>query len=260
VYRLRSSAAYRGAFHILSRHVWPNVFGLAMLFVVFVMLPIRVGSLLAGANDRLGPSTCGGAPMRANGDTDAFAVWPRLTCNATGVTASAGVTYRIEVALPPACGDGETQSGWDTRLTGEWADRTVRVERPDGFSTASRLASGARGLVFLTALPLRRQLGAQWFAPVVSIGGLGGERHAVGASTTFTAGRSGPITLYVNDVVAPCPSWDCFYTNNAGGPARVRITQPTGAAASTSLPLVPYSCELQRELADRYRKVFPSRQ
>ena len=85
-----------------------------------------------------------------------------------------------------------------------------------------------RKVLMTLAVPLRRELGANWMMTVAEIGTTNPLRIPL-SGDTFEAGQSGPLSLWVNDALLPCPGWDCFYRNNAGGPATVRITKADAA-------------------------------
>ena len=85
------------------------------------------------------------------------------------------------------------------------------------------------------AVPLRRQIAANWLVPVAEIGTTNPQRIPL-RDGVFEAGQDGPLSLWVNDLIVPCPAWDCFYRNNAGGPATVRISK---AEAPALPPLRP---------------------
>jgi uncharacterized protein (DUF2235 family) len=248
LFRLRTSPAYLGTFRFFSRHVWPNVFGVVVLLALFGVIPIRLAFEVASRAGQLPSSTCTQSERGPIHDTvDSFPFWPRSMCSATGVNVVQGETYRIEVALPAACDGQEKQSPNDRRV-GRWSDKTYPVDDPSGFSTGAALSFGPGGLVFVAAQPLRRVSYANWYAVVASIGSYLPERHVLDtSSSTFVAGRSGPLRLFVNDAVFPLPGWDSLYRNNAGGPARVRISRQ-GDAAGKLDPLTPYTCQAQNAL------------
>lgn len=225
IYRLRTSETYRRAFHLLSYHVLPNVFGVAMLVALAGVLPLRTLFEIRSRAGLLQASTCGQAePVRWPGETETFAVWPHLLCNATGVSVQKGERYRVEIALPEACSPDEGRTPATRRRTGAWADWTIPITSTGGFSSLQAPDSSAlQKLLLALAVPLRRQIGANWLAPVVEIGTTNPTRVVL-EDGTFEAEQDGPLSLYVNDAILPCPGWDCFYRNNAGGPATVRIT------------------------------------
>jgi uncharacterized protein (DUF2235 family) len=226
IYRLRTSHAYKRSFHVLSYHLLPNLFGLAILALAAGVLPLRTLFEIRTRAGLLQASTCGQpAPQRRAGETATFAIWPHLLCNATGVTVRKGERYRVDVALPEACAVDEGQASPKTRRTGAWSDRTIPIASPDGFSSLHAPGASAIEKLMLTlAVPLRRQPGANWFAVIAEVGTTNPARTALRGGE-FVAAQDGPLGLYVNDLIVPCLAWDCFYRNNAGGPATVRITR-----------------------------------
>jgi hypothetical protein len=240
------------------------LFGLAMLLVIAAVLPIRLGFEISSRTHFLPSSGCNAPPMRASGDDDrTFAMWPGLMCNATGITIARGEPVRIEIALPQACPD-ESDTNPLTRRTSTWADATIPVTTPAGFSTSTRVKESWGGLIFLAAMPFRRILYADWYVPIASIDRYLPERHPLMSDvTTFTAGRDGELTLYVNDAIVPFPRRDTLYKNNAGGPARVRVTRgaaatavPTPTAAPAAGAIRPYDCVAQRALREDLHRVL----
>lgn len=249
VYRLRTHPWYRLAFHTVPHRVVPNVFGLAMLALLFVVLPVRVSFEVRSRAGLLPDSTCGAAaPTRLPGESTSFALWPSLLCNATGIAVREGQTYRIDVALPPAC-ESDDALAPEARRTGTWADSRIPVSSPAGFSSWSGDMAVWQRAVMTLAVVLRRDPTANWFAVTRAIGATNPARALVGDGL-LVAERDGPLSLYVNDAILPCPSWACFYRNNAGGPARVRVMAVDGPLTETP-PLAPYDCAQQAQLALR---------
>ena len=250
VYRLRTNEWYQSAFHAFSYHVVPNVFGVTLLVLIFGVLPLRVVFELVSRAGRLPASACQAPPIRLPSDVPgAFAVFPSLTCQATGHVARKGEVLRVEVALPGACASG---AGPDEgpRLVGAWADHDIPVPGPHGFSSLAPGLSGWRRVVLAAAVPVRRLPTAPWLAPVVEIGTATLSRLPL-TGDTITAERQGVVTMYVNDAVLPLPGLDAFYRNNHGGPARVRISTAQAPARPT---LLPYTCDEQRRLAEHVRQ------
>jgi hypothetical protein len=95
----------------------------------------------------------------------------------------------------------------------------------------------------MLALPIRREPRANWFAVIAQIGTTTPTRVPL-QGQTLVAERDGPLSLYVNDAIVPCLAWDCLYRNNAGGPARVRVTRMSAGSAPPPA-LVPYDCTEQ---------------
>ena len=229
VYRLRTSGWYRQGFHLLSYHLLPNVFGIALLITLAGWLPLRLLFEVRSRAGLLQASTCGGGvPAGWSGPAGTFPLWPHLLCNATGVTVEKGRAYRVEVALPTACGVDEGSVPPAVRRQGAWADATIPVTDTLGFSSLHAPGATAwQKALFTLAVPLRRQIGANWLVPIVEIGTTNPSRTAV-PNGTFVAEQDGPVSMYVNDALVPCLAWDCLYRNNAGGPATVRIVPADG--------------------------------
>ncbi len=159
---------------------------------------------------------------------------PSKICQATDITLVDGTAYHVQVVLPPAECGAAPQTFDPTRKTGQWADRTVPVETPHGFSST-------RGPAFMAALPFRRILTSRWLVPVAAVGDTLPQRHALASGSdtetatsgvAFTTGRGGRLTLFVNDAILPvaydpvtgfCMGWDCYYRNNTGAPALVVV-------------------------------------
>jgi uncharacterized protein (DUF2235 family) len=221
VYRLRTHPLYQGFMHTLTRRIWPHVFGISAL-AVLVLGSFLLASRVAFDVLNVAGNVCDAglaSPRAGTGPWDA-ALHPSTLCHATGITVEEGKRYRIEIALPAAADsdppEGEYRPG---RGTGRWMDRDLRVDSPAGFT------SERRPLVLYPAALLRRMHGHQWFVPIAQVGASGTERYSLEDGVReFTARRTAPLFLYVNDAVVPCPSFSCLYGNNSGAPACVRVT------------------------------------
>ena len=239
-HRLRTSTAYRRTFHFFSYHRFPNVFGIALLLLLAGVLPLRTAFEVRSRAGLLQASNCGRAePIGPIRDAATFTLSPRLLCNATDMTVEKGQRYRVEIALPGACSADEASAPATVRHSGAWWDWKIPVTSAQGFSSLDAPGGSAVQKVLLTlAVPLRRSMTAKWLVPVAEIGTTNPLRVPL-TEDTFVAGQDGPLSLWVNDVIFPCPAWDCFYRNNAGGPATVRIAKaeapglPPLVAAST---------------------------
>lgn len=248
IYRLRTSPAYVGFFRFLSLHFWPTVFGAAMLATLAVVLPVRAAfewTSRSGSLCAANTAATGTGPWE-------FAFDPRSICHATNVQMERGGRYLVQIALPPACGAWSGPSH-QTGQPGQWHDGRFLVDSPAGFASS-------KSPVFIAAWPFRRVLNQHWFVPIAAIGTALPERHPLSdltGSNTFIAGRRGPLTLFVNDAVIPltffagtgsavCAGWECLYRNNAGGPARVRVTKLAhDELVSTRPEIAAYTCEEQ---------------
>lgn len=288
IYRLRESAGYKALFRFMSDTLWPNVFGLTMALLIVGVLPLRLTYQVVSRLDSFGRSNGGFSEVRVvphetpegpgggvEGGARAIAAretwfYPDEISRETGIVIERDVRYAIQVAIPvqpitiaratsQAAGQAEQCPGpavrpGEERWLGGWKDASIPVP-----SSAGIKGTWAMNLF----VPFRRVWSLDWFVPVAAIGRKVPERHYLTVPTTeFTATRTGRLTLYVNDAAFPvnamgglCLGWDCYYQNNSGGPARVRVTQLNANMSAASLPqLDPYSCEQQVSmLADRRR-------
>lgn len=254
IYRLRESAGYKAAFRFLSDTLWPNVFGIVMVLLIGGVLPLRLAYQVASRLDSFGA-----APRHVKSVADAGAepgrvretwFYPDEINNETGVLLESDVRYAIQVAIPTtgqSCDAPGDQPG-DRKWLGGWMDATIPVPSTEGVkgTTAMNLF-----------VPFRRIWGLDWFVPVAAVGRKVPERYYLTAGAMeFTTTRGGLLSLYVNDAAFPianvgglCLGWDCYYRNNSGGPARVRVTKLDDRSALASLPAIePYSCEEQRSM------------
>ncbi|HTV03691.1 MAG TPA: DUF2235 domain-containing protein [Luteitalea sp.] len=234
VYRLRTSPVYKRAFHLMSYHVVPHVFGLSMLALLAFVLPLRVAFDLQSRAAALPASTCRSQDAAIELEQPVtLALSPRALCVATDQRVIKGRSYRIAIELPAATAVDATLAP-ERRDTGGWADSRLT---PGGDGYSSLEAPGGTmltRLLLVTALPFRRELRAPWFAVIAQVGIASPQRVSVRDGETLVADRDGPLSFYVNDAVLPCPSWDCFYRNNAGAPARVTITPLAAVMADAS--------------------------
>jgi hypothetical protein len=67
-------------------------------------------------------------------------------------------------------------------------------------------------------IPFRRELTADWLAPVLRVGTTGADEHVIGPRATIIEPQhDGELFFYVNDVVLGIPYWyDIFYRGNVG--------------------------------------------
>ena len=260
IYRLRENALYKGTFRFMSDQLWPNVFGIAMVSIIFGVIPLRLAYQVASRT----ASFCGSAPaLDTTSPTSAgvqeFAYYPHKICHATNIELQAGHKYAIQIALPVdpkpdpdqvkagSCREGTNAA--DQNRVGMWMDASIPVTSTAGFGSTPPMA---------LFLPFRRIWSVNWFVPIAAIGLSVPERHYLTNPTTeFTATRDGLLSLYVNDAAFPvarfdgrtCFGWDCYYQNNSGGPARVRVSELDANTAAASLPpLAPFTCDEQRTM------------
>jgi uncharacterized protein (DUF2235 family) len=242
LYRLRSSPRYRATLRFFSFVFWPHLFGIAMLILLVVVLPLRGVLAIATAGGMVCPPLSEDSSPLSPGESREVNFEPWSLCQMTNIQMEAGARYHVKVELPPGCRgtprcESEPIESWRGR--GCWADASSCVDSPAGFPST-------RSPLFLLFTPARRVLSANWFVTVASIGRHLPERHPLSAAdgdNEIRAVRSGPLALFVNDAVLPWPCraesdqprrwrWDCFYMNNRDGdkdpktrPARVTVTR-----------------------------------
>lgn len=241
VYRLRTSRPYTLFFRFLSGYFWPTFFGFVMWAVLVIVIPMRAAFELTSRAGWLCTETTTAA---SNGPWQ-FDFEPWHVCQTTGIEIVKGSTYHVQIALPNACSPDPEPP---VRGKGIWKDQSLPVESPAGLAST-------RSLAFYAGLPFRRVVYAGWFVPILTIGTALPERHVLDKqNTTFTAARGGPLTLFVNDAIFPalyrtearslCFGWHCFYENNSGAPARVRVTRVSENQPSWKDEVLdPYRCQ-----------------
>ena len=155
-----------------------------------------------------------------------------------------GQRYRVEIALPEACTADEATAPSTTRRTGAWSDWTIPVTSPAGFSSLDVPGGSAIQTILLTlAVPLRRDITANWLVPVAEIGTTNPLRVPL-VEDTFVAGQDGPLSLWVNDLILPCPGvglllsqqrWRCGHrADHESG-----VTGPAAAAREAYVSVTP---------------------
>jgi hypothetical protein len=125
---------------------------------------------------------------------------------------------------------------------GVWLERNgrylIRFESTDTFKDGNFDASEGffsenAGLIWMVAVPLRRELARPWFRIVARIGGRGGEEYFLDPDVSnqflideiITATRDGELFLFVNDAVIGLPDlYGYFYKSNKGS-TKVTITR-----------------------------------
>lgn len=263
IYKLREHPLYKRTFRFMSDTLWPNVFGVAMVAIILGVIPVRLAYQAASRME----SFCGSSAVVATPSASIqgtgireFAYYPHRICQATGIQLQAGHAYALQIAIPVdpkpdpdremAGSCRQVTNAVDQRRVGMWMDASIPVTSTAGI--------GSKPLMALF-VPFRRIWAANWFVPIAAIGTTFPERHyLIDPTTEFTPTRDGTLSLYVNDAAFPlgriagqtCFGWDCYYRNNTGGPARVRVTELDANTPAASLPpLKPYTCEEQRSMA-----------
>ncbi len=165
--KLRSLAAYRAAFRLLTHGLLPGLFLLSIGYAVIAL----VGQLRFSAQSSWG-AVCpdAGAPVPAGTAGQPQPLDTRRTCVPTGIEAQVGATYRVRITVP---------------ATWRWRDDTLPagpagLECPLPSSTALLMAAGT---------PLRRHFTQPWFQPMARIGETGNDRYAL-VGTPHTTPRS----------------------------------------------------------------------
>ena len=249
IYRLRESRGYKAVFSFLSTVFWPNVFGILMLAIIAGAIPLRLAFQVSSRLNGFGIESSAILSSSANG-IPAHEVWfyPDEIQRNTPVRIERGRRYAIQIAIP--AGDAATScetaglSEDQKKRIGGWRDGPLDVTSTTGITgtTRMKLFSGFRRIWML-----------DWFVPVASIGDAVPDRHYLTKPVTeFTATRSDILSLFVNDAAFPINlpgcvlAWDCYYRNNSGGPARVRVSELDATTPVSALPeLTPYTCAEQ---------------
>jgi len=273
IYALRENRVYKGTFRFMSNTLWPNVFGFAIVLIILIGIPLRLAYQFASRTDSfckpsLAASRFEPTPLGANvGIVNAaeFTFYPDDICRQSGLELEAGQKYAIQIAIPrhpvkrtaggggPETPDQQASCGitdpTKKKRAGGWMDETIQVT-----STAGVVKPKA---VMAPFLPFRRIWGANWFVPIAAIGTKIPERHYLtDTAMDFTPTRTGTLSMYVNDAALPIgpvsgtfcatSNFDCYYRNNSGGPARVRVTELRADTPAVLLPVLePYSCTEQ---------------
>ncbi len=195
IFRFRTHPLYRKCMEIATQQVAPFIFGFgALLALAWVATGTANRALFAGfsAAGKICRDTTvaswDGTPRRLSLPSSAI-------CLRTGLHLRQGETYRVEIKSKSS----------------DWADASIAVQTAAGFS------SGKKPLVFVSALPFRRIVTAQWFVPMVRIGAYSAEYHPLDKEfAEFTPRHSGQLFLFVNDAIVVWPWFGKLYENNHG--------------------------------------------
>ncbi len=203
---VRMQSGYRIFFHALKHWVLPTFFALLILWMV-----IALASQIAFRSADLSGAFCGNAVAATPGaDGNSASFETSNVCAATRIKVLEGQTYRVTIAV-----------------TASWIDRTIATN-PQGFGWQQMSWS------MVPAVPFRRIVFANWFAPVLRVGSGGGEEHVLdvraeppGQATTYVAEfrprSDGEVFVFVNDAVWGLPYvYGRLYGNNKGA-ASIKI-------------------------------------
>ena len=275
IYKLRENRAYKGTFRFMSDKLWPNVFGVAIVAILLGAIPVRLAYQVASRTEAFCsasggvsnvkvdiPDASAGPGSVRSLDAKEMAFYPDEICRRiTGSDFVAGKKYAIQIAIPldpveviagqPTVNENK---GCRSQVTEESAKKEVGGWKDASIHVTSTAGIGSKPIMVPFA-PFRRIWGANWLVPIAAIGKKIPERHYLtGPTTEFTATRNGPLSLYANDAAFPvgriddawCTGWDCYYRNNTGGPAKVRVTELDANTPAAALPpLTAYTCEQQ---------------
>jgi uncharacterized protein (DUF2235 family) len=192
---LRTSPALVALWRFFAIKVIPFAFAIAVLLAgVFVLNRFAFEVL-----------NVGGLACRASADATKLALdEERIVafrtsdpCLPTGVMLEQGAKYEIEFRRPEG-----------------WMDADIPVPTTDGFASNAQAAPWYLAL----AMPMRRDMGQNWFKPVAHVGEHARSEHVLGQKTQFVLeSRPGELFLFVNDAIIGLPGiWDYFYRNNRG--------------------------------------------
>lgn len=191
---LRTSGWYRGSMNVIRVWMLPWAASLAVIWLIFAGLSQGVFLILNS-----GGFIC---PSEASSTGQQFET--RDVCWKSVKLAEEGTRYRVTIKLD--------ENGWK-----DW-----------------HVPAGLGGVTSLdVTLPMhlftlfKRDIHQPWFRPILRIGTEGSDEYPLigdlkedgrALEAEFTARRSGPIFLFVNDAILPGPSsWQRFYANNIGG-------------------------------------------
>lgn len=226
--RLRSADAGRAFVKCLTHRLLPFVFVLAIFAYAAITLNQVVFAGRSSSGLVCSPSSAAGSWFS-----------PKELCHDTQTPVQAGKLYQITLEIPAGSG---------------WYDDTIPAG-PSGFTCA---LPWYKALGFSALVPARRNLTQAWFQPMAKIGDNGNDVFAIDGNSVepselkpclserpqaalpcppdaaslgqmemtrmrFLARSSGPLYVYVNDVVGVPFSEDFFYNNNRGC-ARVTVT------------------------------------
>jgi uncharacterized protein (DUF2235 family) len=230
IYRLRHNAAYLRTLQHLKWRLVPGMFGAGLLALgvltaaLFVFtVAVRIGDL---ATDRFGSACISADAPAPSAGTDAILLSANAICTPTPWTVTQGTHYRLSFAVVEPWADGPPDL--------DWLKTDTIATDPAGFET-DRMPFYARFASLVLRVPDGR-----WLQPLAMIGAhrwwngmqvLRVRRARPDGSryfAEFTASRTGPLSLSVNDVMIPWapPSRQPFYKSNAGT-ASVRLEPMT---------------------------------
>jgi uncharacterized protein (DUF2235 family) len=216
IYRVRSAGSYRAFFYLLKHWILPSIFAVFFLFLALLSLFYLASRISFSWFDHRG-YVC--APSQSAVPVTGKSVEKRFEtktlCTPTGLAVEKGKTYQAVITL-----DAPWEDGYKFNESNAINAKGIETG-PDGFGFDKMTWRMWFGL------PIRRELGANWFATILRIGhkgageiGLTFEREdalwpqpgPMRYKARFKARRSGEVFVYVNDSVIGIPGhFDLFY-------------------------------------------------
>lgn len=206
--KIREHQLYQKSFAALKWTILPNVFGIAMLSSILLMMSVVLvqGILIFKEGGR---AFCSGKPVSA---AKPFPFSPKSACQQVDFRVTEKNAYVVRISAK------------------EWVDGEAKVADPGGVAAIDQGASGLLGA------PFRRLVLAGYLEPVVMIKTADNDVHfqrlrwivssngnAGQWEGKFEARRSGTVSLIVNDAVLPFDpgslrlfDWQGRYANNSG--------------------------------------------
>jgi uncharacterized protein (DUF2235 family) len=198
VFWIRTQPAYRIFFYWLKHQGLPSVLALLMLWVIVAL----ASQLVFRTADSFGAFCVNDAAVNPGAGPITFST--NNFCMPTQIKVTRDEDYRVILTV-----------------TKDWFDKSIPTD-PQGF--------GFRKMSWLMypALPFRRTVFANWFAPVLRVGAKGGEEHVLdlkpvppGQTVSYEARlkprSDGELFLFVNDSVWGLPRlYGINYENNQG--------------------------------------------
>jgi uncharacterized protein (DUF2235 family) len=228
IYRVRSAGLYRAFFYLLKHWISPSIFAVLFLFAALLSLFYLANRISFAWFDHRGHVCAPGQPgPPLTGKSAEKRFETKAICTSTELQVEKGKTYQVVITL-----DAPWEDGY--KLNEPNAIKAKGIETgPDGFGFDKMTWRMWFGL------PIRRELGANWFAAILRIGdkgsgeiGLTFERvdalrpqpGPMRYKAQFKARRSGEVFVYVNDSVLGWPGYfDYFYQLNNKGDATISL-------------------------------------
>jgi uncharacterized protein (DUF2235 family) len=213
VYRLRTHPIYKRTLWTLKRHIAPALFAILFVWLGLGLIAHTI-FVFEDAAGLFCPKNPSAIPLN-NGQRVEFKFAPNQFCVGSGFILNEGSRYTVSVKRDGSVGwqDGKGVGAVKTTLAGFRIMELPVWQRP----------------IFLTALPLKRDLIRPWFRIILRVGSTGTyedfldpdpRQHQAADDTLqegFTPKAAGELFVYVNDVAIPIPYvYDYFYWNNRG--------------------------------------------